>query len=227
MTMILLIDNYDSFVHNLARHFRRLGVEAVVRRNDAITVAEVGRLQPQAIVLSPGPCTPNEAGISLEIVRKLHCEIAMLGVCLGHQTIAAALGGQVIRGALMHGRASLIKHDGRGLFEGVPSPTRVGRYHSLVVKKATLPSSLTPTAHTEDGVLMAFEHRELPVFGVQFHPESILTSHGYLLLENFLRIAGIESISASSEIETTEYRPATGLSILSPTVTPHAWGELP
>jgi anthranilate synthase component II len=165
--------------------------------------------------------------VSLDIARELHGEIAMLGVCLGHQTIAAALGGRVVRGAPVHGRASMIEHDARGLFEGVPNPMWVGRYHSLVVEEATLPSPLTPTARTEGGVLMAFAHRDAPVFGVQFHPESILTQHGYLLLDNFLRLAGIDTTIAPSELEAAEFRSTAIVAPLSTTVTPHAWGELP
>jgi len=190
--MILLIDNYDSFVHNLARYFERLGQETRVVRNDTLDVAGVRTLGPEAIVLSPGPCTPREAGASLEIVHELHRQIPMLGVCLGHQAIAEALGGGVVRApAPVHGRASQITHAGVGLFERVPSPLAVGRYHSLVVEPNSLPCELRPTAWTDDGVLMAFEHSRYPVFGVQFHPESILTEFGYELLANFLRLAGL------------------------------------
>jgi len=222
--MILLIDNYDSFVHNLARHFRRLGVETVVRRNDAIGVAEVRALRPQAVVLSPGPCTPREAGVSLDLVRELYTKIPMLGVCLGHQAIAEALGGRVVRGEPVHGRASPVTHVGQGLFASVPNPLRVGRYHSLVVEEATLPSELIATAQTDHGVLMALAHRSLPVFGVQFHPESILTSHGYLLLANFLRFAGVESKPLPADLEADEVRAARTSAVLPQTVTPHAWG---
>ncbi len=189
--MILLIDNYDSFVFNLARYFERLGVETVVVRNDAVDAAGVRQLRPAAVVLSPGPCTPDEAGNSLAIVRELHAEVPMLGVCLGHQTIAAALGGQVVRAATpMHGRASLISHHGTGLFNGVPSPFTVGRYHSLVAPETELPAELRVTAWTEEGTVMALEHERHPVYGVQFHPESILTEHGYAILANFLKAAG-------------------------------------
>jgi anthranilate synthase/aminodeoxychorismate synthase-like glutamine amidotransferase len=177
--MILLIDNYDSFAHNLARYFQRLGQVVRVVRNDAIDAAEVRDLRPAAIVLSPGPCTPREAGASLDIVRKLHRETPMLGVCLGHQVIAEALGGRIERApAPCHGRTSSITHNATGLFHEIPSPAKVARYHSLVVEPASLPSELRATAWTEDGVLMAFEHRHRPVYGVQFHPESILTEHG-------------------------------------------------
>lgn len=222
--MILLIDNYDSFVHNLARYFRRLGVEPVVARNDAISAAEIRALQPRAVVLSPGPCTPREAGVSLELVRELHAELPMLGVCLGHQTIAEALGGAVVRGKPVHGRASLVTHNGQGLFAGVPNPMRVGRYHSLVVEEAGLPPELIATARTDDGVLMAVTHRDFPVFGVQFHPESILTTRGYLLLANFLRIAGVEAKPNAIEFEAGELQPARVTAALPQTVTPHAWG---
>ncbi len=190
--MLLLIDNYDSFVFNLARYFQRLGQETVVRRNDELDADAVLRSGARAIVLSPGPCTPTEAGCSLEIVRQLHTRLPILGVCLGHQTIAAALGGKVIRAAEpVHGRASSVRHNGRGLFAGLPNPLTACRYHSLVVEESSLPACLEPTAWTADGTLMAIEHREHPVFGVQFHPESVLTDCGYSLLANFLRLAGL------------------------------------
>ncbi|MBC7817615.1 MAG: aminodeoxychorismate/anthranilate synthase component II [Planctomycetaceae bacterium] len=190
--MILLIDNYDSFVFNLARYFRELGCEVSVVRNDHLTVEEVAHLKPSAIVLSPGPCTPNEAGISLEVVRQLGPTIPLLGVCLGHQTIAAALGGEVVRAAEpIHGRTSLVEHDEQRLFAGLPNPLTATRYHSLIVPESTLPSCLRPTARTLDGVLMAFEHVEWPMFGVQFHPESVLTTGGHRLLQNFLNLAGL------------------------------------
>ena len=192
--MLLLIDNYDSFVHNLARYFARLGQETRVVRNDAIDVDAIRRLRPGAVVLSPGPCTPREAGASLEIVRELSAEVPILGVCLGHQVMAEALGGKVVRAPLpVHGQASQILHDSTGLFAGVPSTLRVGRYHSLVVEPASLPAELRPTAWTDDGVLMAFEHTRYPVYGVQFHPESILTECGYDLLTNFLELAGLSN----------------------------------
>jgi anthranilate synthase/aminodeoxychorismate synthase-like glutamine amidotransferase len=189
--MILLVDNYDSFAHNLARYFERLGQKVRVARNDAIDVGRVREMRPAAIVLSPGPCTPREAGASLEIVRALHPETPMLGVCLGHQIIAEALGGRVVRAATpVHGQTSAIRHNGSGLFDGLPSPLRVARYHSLVAEPSSLPNELQPTAWTDDGIVMAFEHASYPVFGVQFHPESILTEGGYELLANFLRAAG-------------------------------------
>jgi anthranilate synthase component II len=190
--MILVLDNFDSFVHNLARYLQRLGQETLVVRNDAIDVAGIRALQPQAIVLSPGPCTPREAGCSLELVRELHSETPMLGVCLGHQVIGEALGGSVVRAPQpMHGRTSLIQHDEQGLFAGLANPLSVCRYHSLVVDEPSLPSCLQVTARTPDGVVMALAHRELPVYGVQFHPEAILTEGGYAILGSFLRLAKI------------------------------------
>ncbi len=203
--MLLLIDNYDSFAHNLGRYLRRLGHEVHVVRNDAIDAAAVQTTRPEAIIISPGPCTPRQAGASLDIVRKLHAEIPMLGVCLGHQVIAEGLGARVVRAPLpVHGQASTVVHDGRGIFENVPSPLAVGRYHSLIVEPASLPVELRPTAWTEDRVLMAFQHAVLPVFGVQFHPESILTEHGYDLLANFLRLAGCGVAEGSHLLATSE-----------------------
>ena len=191
--MILLIDNYDSFVHNLARYFQRLGQETLVARNTEVDPSKVRELHPQAIVLSPGPCTPTEAGCSLEVVRQLSGEIPILGVCLGHQTIGAAFGAVVIRAPEpIHGRTSDIRHNQQGVFYGLPNPLTVGRYHSLVVEEATLPDELQVTARTDDGVIMALAHRQWPVIGVQFHPESILTQGGYELLANFLRLAELE-----------------------------------
>ena len=190
--MILLIDNYDSFVHNLSRYFRRLGQETVVIRNDVIGVDDVRRLSVQALVLSPGPKSPPDAGCSLELVRRLWSEIPILGICLGHQTIAAAFGAQIRRAVEpMHGRTSDVWHHGVGLFSGLPNPLCVARYHSLVVDPETLPQELAPTAFTADGTLMALQHRERPVVGWQFHPESILTPHGYQLLAAFLRHVGL------------------------------------
>jgi anthranilate synthase/aminodeoxychorismate synthase-like glutamine amidotransferase len=192
--MLLLIDNYDSFVYNLARYFEELGCETQVVRNDAADVDAIRSLEPEAIVISPGPCTPNEAGESMEVIRKLSESIPTLGVCLGHQAIAAALGGNVIRAREpIHGRTSIIEHSGTGLFAGIPSPLRVARYHSLIVDEGTLPRDLIVTARTDDGIPMALAHRKWPLYGVQFHPESVLTQHGRDLLVNFARIAGIST----------------------------------
>lgn len=202
--MILFIDNYDSFVHNLARYFARLGQEMRVVRNDEVTVEWVRRLAPRAIVISPGPCTPAEAGCSVDVVTALHHEIPMLGVCLGHQSIAAAFATRIIPSPEpRHGRTSDIIHDGVRLFAGLPSPLTVCRYHSLVIDEASLPKSLRVTARTADGIVMAVEHVTAPLFGVQFHPEAALTSHGYQLLANFLHLAGctvevdVEELAAS------------------------------
>jgi anthranilate synthase/aminodeoxychorismate synthase-like glutamine amidotransferase len=205
IAMLLLIDNYDSFVHNLARYFERLGQATHVVRNDAIDVAMTRALKPDAIVLSPGPCTPKEAGVSLELVCELHTEVPMLGVCLGHQVIAEALGGRIVRAPVpVHGQASEIRHDGSGLFHGLPPLFRVGRYHSLVAEAASLGETLRSTAWTADRVVMAFEHRHFPVYGVQFHPESILTEYGYELLANFLGLAGLSSRQDPSELAAFE-----------------------
>lgn len=190
--MILLVDNYDSFVFNLARYFERLGQSTHVVRNDAIDPAAVRRLNPSAIVISPGPCAPDQAGSSLELIGELHREYPMLGVCLGHQAIAQAFGGEVVRAVEpMHGSSSEILHDSRGIFAGLPNPLIGCRYHSLVVREASLPECLEVSARTPGGVVMGLRHRELPVVGVQFHPESILTDHGYELLAGFLRLAGV------------------------------------
>jgi anthranilate synthase/aminodeoxychorismate synthase-like glutamine amidotransferase len=190
--MLLLLDNYDSFVHNLDRHFRRLGQETVVMRNDAVDWRGVRSMGPAAVVISPGPCTPNEAGNSLEVVRALSGELPMLGVCLGHQVIAAAFGAGIVRAREpIHGRTSTMRHDGRGLFGGLPSPLSVCRYHSLAVDERTLGEELAATAWAADGTVMAIAHRSLPVWGVQFHCEAVLTEHGYAMLANFLRLAGL------------------------------------
>lgn len=190
--MILLIDNYDSFVFNLARYFERLGQATHVVRNDAIDVREIEALAPAAVVLSPGPCTPSEGGCSLEVVRRLAAKLPILGICLGHQAIGAALGGRVVRAPEpVHGRASAIFHHGTSVFTGLPNPLVAGRYHSLIVDRATLPEALEVTAWTTDGTVMALAHREWPLVGLQFHPESILTDSGYGLLSGFLRLAGI------------------------------------
>lgn len=191
--MVLLIDNYDSFVFNLARYVTELGVETRVIRNDELTVAEVRALKPEAVILSPGPCTPQESGICIDVIRELGAEIPMLGVCLGHQAIGFALGASVVESSRpVHGRTSLVTHHQSDLFEGLPNPLRVGRYHSLVVVPASLPDALEVTAQTVDGIVMAVRHRDWPLYGVQFHPESVLTEQGHRLLANFLRLAGLK-----------------------------------
>ncbi len=193
--MILLIDNYDSFVYNLARHFEQLGQETRVVRNTAIDAEGVRRIRPDVLVLSPGPCTPSKAGCSLELVRQLRDALPILGICLGHQTIAEAFGGRITRAnEPMHGRASAVHHVGRGVFEGLASPLQAGRYHSLVVDRKQLPECLEIMAWAEDATIMSLQHRTLPIVGLQFHPESILTDCGYALLRNFLRLAGIASL---------------------------------
>ena len=185
--MLLMIDNYDSFTYNLVQYFGELGAETVVRRNDAIDLAGIEKLAPAGIVISPGPCTPNEAGISLDVVRHFAGHIPLLGVCLGHQSIGQVFGGNVIRAPrLMHGKTSMIHHDGRGLFAGLSNPFVATRYHSLIVERETLPAVLEVSAWTEEGEIMGLRHRELAVDGVQFHPESILTLEGKRLLGNFL-----------------------------------------
>jgi len=190
--MILLIDNYDSFVFNLARYFERLGQPTRVVRNDAVDVAGVRQLAPAAVVFSPGPCTPNEAGATVDIIRHLHRELPMLGVCLGHQAIAAAWQARVVRAAVpVHGRTAEVEHNGQGIFADIEIPLVACRYHSLTVDEASLPTDLEVSARTADGTVMAISHRSLPVVGVQFHPESILTSSGYRLLANFLDMAGL------------------------------------
>ena len=189
--MLLLIDNYDSFTYNLAQYLGELGADVRVIRNDAISVDEVGRLAPARIVISPGPCTPNEAGVSLEVVRRLAGRVPLLGVCLGHQAIGQAFGGKVVRAPkVMHGKTSKIFHHERGLFRGLPNPIEATRYHSLVVEPASLPACLEVTAKTWDEEIMGLAHREQAVWGVQFHPESILTVEGKRLLGNWLAGVG-------------------------------------
>jgi len=189
--MLLLIDNYDSFTYNLVHFLGDLGARCVVRRNDEITVDEAMALKPDAIVLSPGPCTPNEAGICLAlVVASAKAQMPLLGVCLGHQAIGQAFGGTVVRADRpMHGKVSLVRHDATDIFAALPSPFEATRYHSLVVAQDSLPDALVPTAWTEDGTIMGLRHRSLPVFGVQFHPESIASQHGHAILANFLAIA--------------------------------------
>ena len=189
--MLLLIDNYDSFTWNLFHYFGELGAETVVRRNDALTADEALAMRPDAIVLSPGPCDPDRAGVCLELTRKAAGRVPLLGVCLGHQTIGQAFGGDVVRcPETLHGKLSALKHDGTGLFRGLPQGMTVTRYHSLEVKRDTLPAALRVTAETDSGVIMGLSHREHCVHGVQFHPESIASEHGHALLRNFLDLAG-------------------------------------
>ena len=187
--MILLIDNYDSFVHNLARYVRELGGDAVVRRNDQVTLAEIETLAPSHIILSPGPCSPTKAGISTDVVRRFGPTIPILGVCLGHQCIGAAYGADIVRARRpWHGKTSLVTHDGSSIFAGLPSPLRVARYHSLVIARASLPPPLRVIASaSDDGEIMAVEHRRYLVVGVQFHPESAASEYGYAMLERFMR----------------------------------------
>ena len=187
--MLLIIDNYDSFTYNLVQYFGELGVEMKIYRNDALTVAEVKALAPERICISPGPCTPNEAGISLELIRELGATTPILGVCLGHQSIGQVYGGDVVRAdRLMHGKTSPIHHNGTSIFAGLPSPFEATRYHSLIVKRETLPDCLEITAWTAEEEIMGLRHKEHPVHGVQFHPESILTEHGKQMLETFLKL---------------------------------------
>jgi len=192
------LDNYDSFVHNLARYFRRLGCLTTVIRSDRIDAAGVQRLMPQAVVLSPGPRRPEDAGCSLEVLRKLSPEIPILGVCLGHQAIGAAFGGGVNRCGPRHGMASVITHDGQGVFAGCPSPMRVGRYHSLAIDPSEVPAELVVTARAADGVIMGVRHRTRPTHGVQFHPESVLSDFGPQLVENFVAIARAQTRAVAS-----------------------------
>ena len=195
--MLLMIDNYDSFTYNLVQYLQALGAEVKVVRNDELSVEQIDRLAPERIVISPGPCTPNEAGVSVDVIRQLGARVPILGVCLGHQSLGQAYGGDVVRAkTIMHGKTSRIRHEGRGVFRGLPDAYEATRYHSLVVSRETLPACLEITAWTEndDGAsgepvfdeIMGLRHREHPVEGVQFHPESILTEHGHALLKNFL-----------------------------------------
>jgi anthranilate synthase component 2 len=185
--MLLMIDNYDSFTYNLVQYFGELGAEVHVHRNDAITLEQVAAWKTERIVISPGPCTPNEAGISVPLIRRFAGEIPILGVCLGHQAIGQAFGGRIVRAQrVMHGKLSPVTHEGRGVFAGLPSPLTVTRYHSLAIEEASLPDVLEVTARADDGEIMGVRHRSLDVEGVQFHPEAILTEHGHALLKNFL-----------------------------------------
>ena len=185
--MVCVIDNYDSFTYNLVQYLGELGAELAVYRNDAIAVDEVAALAPDGIVISPGPCTPNEAGVSVPLIQKLMGKVPILGVCLGHQSIGAALGGNIVRAKrIMHGKTSKITHDGKGVFKGLPNPFEATRYHSLVIERSSCPKELIVTAESEDGEIMGVRHRELALEGVQVHPESILTAAGKDLLRNFL-----------------------------------------
>lgn len=185
--MLLLVDNYDSFTYNLYQYLSELGAEIVVRRNDEITLDEIAALQPDHIVISPGPCTPNEAGLSCQIIETFGPHIPLLGVCLGHQAIGQVYGGKVIRAPEpMHGKTSLMHHQGQGVFRSLPNPFEAIRYHSLIVELSTLPEDLEITARTEDGLIMGLRHKVYPIEGVQFHPESIMTPNGKILLQNFL-----------------------------------------
>jgi para-aminobenzoate synthetase component 2 len=195
--MILMIDNYDSFTYNLVQYLGELGADIRVARNDQITIAEIERLSPEKIVISPGPCTPREAGISCDVIRHFAGRVSLLGVCLGHQCIGEVFGGEIVRApALFHGKTSLIYHDGKSIFHGLPRPFEATRYHSLVIRRETLPDCLALSAETDDGVIMGVRHRELSIEGVQFHPESILTHEGKRLLANFLSQAPAVEVGA-------------------------------
>ncbi|MGE6509785.1 aminodeoxychorismate/anthranilate synthase component II [Bacillus cereus] len=186
--MILMIDNYDSFTFNLVQFLGELGQELVVKRNDEVTISDIENMKPDFLMISPGPCSPNEAGISMEVIKYFTGKIPIFGVCLGHQSIAQVFGGEVVRAErLMHGKTSLMHHDGKTIFSDIPNPFTATRYHSLIVKKETLPDCLEVTSWTEEGEIMALRHKTLPIEGVQFHPESIMTSHGKELLQNFIR----------------------------------------
>jgi anthranilate synthase component 2 len=187
--MILMIDNYDSFTYNLVQYLGQLGEEVAVRRNDAITLDEIEAMNPEAIFLSPGPCSPEQAGITVDVVRRFHRRVPLMGVCLGHQAIGHAFGGRVVRaGRIMHGKTSPILNDGKTIFKGLPSPFPAGRYHSLIVERERLPDCLEVSAQTEEGEIMGLRHRTLPVEGIQFHPESILTPGGKRIIRNFLQL---------------------------------------
>jgi anthranilate synthase/aminodeoxychorismate synthase-like glutamine amidotransferase len=187
--MILVIDNYDSFTYNLVQYLGEMGVPMEVRRNDQIALEEIRALKPERILVSPGPCSPRESGLSNEIIRAFGGEVPLFGVCLGHQCIGHAFGAEVVVNyRMMHGKTSQIKHSGKDLFEGLPNPFAATRYHSLIIKRETLPDCLEVTAETDEGEIMGIRHKTLPVWGVQFHPESILTEHGRLLLRNFLKL---------------------------------------
>ena len=190
MTKLFMLDNYDSFTYNLVQYFGELGAEVTVARNDEITIAEIEALDPDLVCISPGPCSPAEAGISVDVIKHFAGQVPILGVCLGHQSIGAAFGGNIIRAKqLMHGKTSTITHRGSDVFSDIPSPFTVTRYHSLVIERDSLPECLEISAESEDGEIMGVAHKELPVFGVQFHPESVLSEYGHELLNNFLKYA--------------------------------------
>ncbi len=188
--MILVLDNYDSFVYNLARYIEQLGFKTMVRRSDTLSIADIEALKPQAIVISPGPCTPNEAGISLAVLEQLRSKIPILGICLGHQAIGQAFGGTVKKALYpAHGKARAVHHSGEGIFKGIKNPLMVGRYHSLIVSEDAFPSELKVTSYSEEKEIMSLEHQAHKIYGLQFHPESVLTENGHQLLQNFLNIA--------------------------------------
>ena len=197
--MILMIDNYDSFTYNLVQYFGELGADMAVYRNDEISVERIRAFAPTHVVISPGPCTPNEAGITLGAIEALAGSVPILGVCLGHQAIGQVFGGKVIRAPeVMHGKTSTVRHDGAGVFAGLPEHFTATRYHSLVVERDTLPGCLSVTAESEDGQIMGLRHRDLPVEGVQFHPEALLTEHGHAMLQNFIRQTSIDISRAAN-----------------------------
>lgn len=187
--MILLIDNYDSFTYNLYHYLIQAGAdEVLVKRNDEITIDEIRKLKPRGIVISPGPCTPNEAGICLEVVEKLHKDFPILGVCLGHQTIGQVFGGKIVKTYPMHGKISEITHNQKGIFKDIPSPFKATRYHSLIIERETCPAELEITSQTQDGIIMGIQHKNHKIYGVQFHPESIASEHGHKIISNFLEL---------------------------------------
>jgi len=189
--MILMIDNYDSFTFNIVQYLTQMGQDVRVYRNDKIATEDIAQLRPQAIFLSPGPCSPREAGITVAVVRRFYTKIPIMGVCLGHQSIGFAFGGEVVRAErIMHGKTSLVRHDNKTIFTGLPNPFSAGRYHSLIVKRETLPDCLEISAETDEGEIMGFRHREYPVEGIQFHPESVLTPQGKRIIKNFLKYTG-------------------------------------
>ncbi len=207
--MLVLVDNYDSFAFNLVHYLGELGAEVAVHRNDKVTSADVIAADPDAIVLSPGPCTPREAGICLDLIAQAADTIPILGVCLGHQAIGDAFGGKVVRASLpVHGKLSEIRHQGQSVFRGINAPFQATRYHSLVVERATLPAELRVTAETDDGLIMGLSHARLPVHGVQFHPESIASEHGHLMLKNFLDIAATWNVATGRRKASANAEPA-------------------